>query len=158
MFIGDNQRIVIENGATLRLGGVTTKYTNADIQVNPGGTLIILPPILKESLNNDKIVNSQMPSEHQLLGNFPNPFNPTTKIKYSLPKESSVELKIFDLLGREVKTFTISSQPAGYYEIMWEGRNKYGEAVSSGVYIIMRFKAIGSNQLSEKSAKLVLTK
>jgi len=154
LFIGDRKKIVIENNATLIIQGTLTKYFLADIEVQPGGTLMFA----KIAIDQD-ITDSQILSEYQLLGNYPNPFNPATTIKYLLPKESSVGLKIFDLLGREVRAFNINSQPAGFNEITWDGRNEYGEAVSSGIYIYsIKFRATGSVQIVEKSAKLVLTK
>ena len=82
----------------------------------------------------------ETPKEYGLLGNYPNPFNPTTKISYNLPRMSDVELKIYDILGHEVKSFFISSQSAGTQNIVWNGTNNYNEQVSSGIYIY-RFKA-----------------
>ncbi|MCX6152246.1 MAG: T9SS type A sorting domain-containing protein [Ignavibacteriales bacterium] len=94
-----------------------------------------------------------------LLQNYPNPFNPSTTIKYALPKESTVELKIYDIMGREVKTFMFSAQPAGYNEIVWDGTNEFGQQVSSGVYIYsIKFKGINELITTEKSAKLILAK
>jgi len=62
-------------------------------------------------------------------------------------------------MGREIKVFSISSQPAGYNEITWDGSSANGELVSSGVYIYrLKFKATGSMQAIEKTAKLILTK
>ncbi|MCX6149570.1 MAG: T9SS type A sorting domain-containing protein [Ignavibacteriales bacterium] len=154
LFIGDNQRIVVENGATLEITGPLVKYFRADIQVNPGGNLIF-----SKRVGDNELTESELPSEYSLLGNYPNPFNPTTTIKYSLPKESSVELNIYDMLGRELKTYNVSSQQAGYNEITWDGRNENGESVSSGVYIYkIKFKTRGNYNTVEKSAKLVLTK
>ena len=98
------------------------------------------------------------PQEYSLKA-YPNPFNPSTTIKYSLLKKSSVELKIYDIMGREIKAFSINSQPAGYSEINWDGKNEYGVLVSSGIYIYrIKFRAINDIQIVEKSAKLVLTK
>lgn len=154
LFIGEKKKIVVENGATLGIHGSLVEYLLADIVVEPGGTLYFAKRAIDQ-----EITDSQMPSEYQLLGNYPNPFNPATTIKYSLPKESSVDLRIFDLLGREVKSFNINSQPAGFNEITWDGRNEYGESVSSGIYIYsIKFRATGSSRIIEKSAKLVLTK
>lgn len=67
--------------------------------------------------------------------NKPNPFNPSTTIKYALPQEVEVKLLIFDMLGRRVRTLVDQRQPAGRYAITWDGRNEQGEAIASGVYI-----------------------
>jgi hypothetical protein len=74
------------------------------------------------------------PKEFHLYDNFPNPFNPTTKIAFELPAVSKVKLVIYDALGREVRTLTDEEHPAGYIELTWDGRNDGGIAVSSGVY------------------------
>ncbi|MFC2085417.1 CotH kinase family protein, partial [Bacteroidota bacterium] len=84
---------------------------------------------------------------------FPNPFNPSTTINYSVPEFSSVNLEIYDLLGQLVwNSKTISKSP-GKYEFIWEGINSSGEKLSSGVYILRV-----NVQNSSKSLKLVLTK
>jgi hypothetical protein len=73
--------------------------------------------------------------EFQLFQNFPNPFNPTTTIEYFLSKRSQVSLKIFDLLGQEVRSLVDNIQGPGNYSIVWEGRDNLGENVASGIYI-----------------------
>jgi hypothetical protein len=74
------------------------------------------------------------PKEFHLYDNFPNPFNPTTKIAFELPAALKVKLVIYDALGREIRTLTDEEHPAGYVELPWDGRNDGGMAVSSGVY------------------------
>ena len=71
-----------------------------------------------------------VPTEFALYQNYPNPFNPATKIKYSLPQESNVTIKIFDILGNQVRTLVKSKQQAGTYEVEFEGTN-----LVSGIYI-----------------------
>lgn len=67
-----------------------------------------------------------MPDSFSLLQNYPNPFNPSTKISYSLPKESFVTLKIFDVLGIEIKTLESGEKSAGNYEVNFNGSNLPG--------------------------------
>ena len=75
-------------------------------------------------------------TEHPTLyQNFPNPFNNATTICYYLPEAARVELKIYDLLGEEVKTLADGFQTSGHKEITWEGRDNSGRTVSSGIYI-----------------------
>ncbi len=71
----------------------------------------------------------EIPSSYNLSQNFPNPFNPSTKIKYSIPQSSQVQIKIFDVLGKEIETLVNEEKPAGNYEITW-----YAEELPSGVY------------------------
>jgi hypothetical protein len=78
---------------------------------------------------------SYIPIEYSLSQNYPNPFNPVTQIRYTLPQLANVQLKIYDILGREVKTLINSEQPAGAYRVEWNGTNNYGTQVSSGMYI-----------------------
>ena len=78
---------------------------------------------------------SYIPLEYSLSQNYPNPFNPVTQIRYTLPQLSNVTLKIYDILGREVRTLVNSEQPVGAYRLEWSGTNNFGTHVSSGVYI-----------------------
>jgi hypothetical protein len=83
----------------------------------------------------DENGSGKIPTTYALEQNYPNPFNPTTTIKYSIPEVSFVNIKIYDMLGREVKSLVSSQQKAGSYEIRWNGENNYGSKVASGTYI-----------------------
>jgi len=75
-----------------------------------------------------------------LYQNYPNPFNSQTVIKYQLPKAGKVSLKIYNILGQEVKTLIDAQKPAGYHKVIWDGRNNTGRIVTSGLYFY-RMKA-----------------
>jgi hypothetical protein len=80
------------------------------------------------------------PSEYRLEQNYPNPFKRAeilsqTTIKYQLPKAGEVKLTIYDMLGREVITLVNAQQPAGYYNVPWNGKNRTGEMAPVGIYI-----------------------
>jgi len=77
----------------------------------------------------DKEKPDNFPKDYSLLQNYPNPFNPTTSIKYSLPEQQFVSLKIFDILGKEVATLVNENKPAGNYEMNFDASN-----LTSGVY------------------------
>jgi hypothetical protein len=81
------------------------------------------------------VENEFLPVTHNLFQNYPNPFNPSTIISYSIPNVSFVSLKIYDILGREVKTLINSEQNIGIHNIQWNGDNNYGNKVSSGIYL-----------------------
>ncbi|MFC1509814.1 T9SS type A sorting domain-containing protein, partial [Candidatus Omnitrophota bacterium] len=66
---------------------------------------------------------------------FPNPFNLMTSIQYEIPKQSHVNLTIFDVLGREIKILKDEIMNAGFYEEKWNGKNDYGYMVGNGVYL-----------------------
>ncbi len=75
-----------------------------------------------------------LPSGYALSNAWPNPFNPSTKIQYVLPKNSDVTLKIFDTLGREVRTLVQASQATGVYTVTWNGKTETGATAPSGLY------------------------
>jgi|GEM_PF-6562104 len=70
-----------------------------------------------------------------LNSNYPNPFNSNTSIQYSLPRQSAVNLMIYDITGRMIKNWQFENQSCGWHEIIWNGTNSYGQQVSTGVYI-----------------------
>ena len=81
-----------------------------------------------------------MPLTFNLAQNYPNPFNPSTTINFQIPNDEFVELKIFTMLGREVKTLVNNRYEAGSHSVSWDGKNKNGRNVASGTYIY-RIKA-----------------
>lgn len=70
----------------------------------------------------------------ELTGNYPNPFNPITTIKYQIPEPLDVKLLIYNIHGQLIKTLVNKSQDPGKYEIQWKGENESGGLVSSGIY------------------------
>lgn len=92
-----------------------------------------------------------IPSIYYLNQNFPNPFNPTTTIEYGLPVTGNVLLKIYNVLGQEIRTLVNGSQNAGVYKILWDGKDNRGIAAASGIYLYK----ISTNQFHQVQ-KLVL--
>jgi flagellar hook assembly protein FlgD len=76
-----------------------------------------------------------LPKEFQLNQNYPNPFNPTTIITFALPKNASVSVKVYDMLGREVKTLLSDEMSAGIHAVEWRGDDNGGTRASSGTYL-----------------------
>lgn len=76
----------------------------------------------------------QSPEHYALESNYPNPFNQQTVIKFAIKNDEFVTLKIYNLLGREVRTLKSEYLPAGYYNTVWDGTNAHGAAVASGIY------------------------
>jgi hypothetical protein len=76
-----------------------------------------------------------IPDKYGLNQNYPNPFNPETLIPYNLPENIFVNITIYDLLGRQVKTLVNQGQNAGFNSIKWNATNDYGEPVSAGIYL-----------------------
>ena len=77
---------------------------------------------------------SQIPSEFTLGQNYPNPFNPITRLDYLLPRRSDVSIRVYNMLGQEIITLLRQEQPYGKYSVSWNGLDKYGKQVASGVY------------------------
>ena len=81
-------------------------------------------------------MTASLPTEYSLSQNYPNPFNPRTNINYQLPEETEVELVIYDLSGRRVRTLVNGRKSAGFYYATWDGRDDCSRLVSSGIYWI----------------------
>ncbi|NQV16155.1 T9SS type A sorting domain-containing protein [bacterium] len=75
-----------------------------------------------------------IPQDYSLMQNYPNPFNPTTTISYGLPEAVKTTLIIYDITGRQITTLTDAQQPAGYYNIQWNGTDESGNPASAGLY------------------------
>ena len=76
-----------------------------------------------------------IPTVFALLQNYPNPFNPVTTLRYDLPEQSTVNIIIYDMLGRQVRTLLNQTQDAGFKSVIWDATNDYGKPVSAGVYL-----------------------
>ncbi len=95
----------------------------------------------------------KIPSEYMLKQNFPNPFNPGTSIEFSLPARSRVNVIIYDILGRNVKTLADRFYDAGVHTVSWDGTDHKRNPVASGIYFY-RMKAGSSIQ----ARKMILLK
>ena len=122
-----------DNSATWQLMDPTPGSTNA------GGLNL-----------NDNIV---IPSQYTLHQNYPNPFNPVTTLRYELPVNGFVNIVVYDMLGRKVRTIINQTQNAGYKSVIWDATNDYGKPVTAGVYIY-QIQAVGFIQ----TKKMVLLK
>lgn len=78
-----------------------------------------------------KGTNGDLPTEFSLSQNFPNPFNPTTVLRYALPKNSHVSINVYDLIGQKVSTLVDGEETQGYHEVAFDGSR-----FASGVYLI----------------------
>jgi len=75
-----------------------------------------------------------IPADFELIQNYPNPFNPQTTIKYGLPNPASVRLAVFNVRGQEIAVLDEGQQSAGWHECVWSGKDKYGQALESGLF------------------------
>jgi flagellar hook assembly protein FlgD len=80
--------------------------------------------------------DAQLQLQFDLMPNYPNPFNPLTTITYSIAKPGLVNLSIYDVRGRLLRTLVKEAKTAGEYTTTWDSRNAGGMAVASGVYLV----------------------
>ena len=78
---------------------------------------------------------ASIPITYVLHQNYPNPFNPITTLSYDLPVDGLVNITIYDMMGRQVKTLINDQQTAGYRSVQWDGTNDNGSPVSAGLYL-----------------------
>ncbi|QQS35301.1 MAG: T9SS type A sorting domain-containing protein [Ignavibacteriales bacterium] len=122
---------------------VTIKLEKADLKIqDETGRLInsVLKAdesiVIQNALIGKLIVSAvEVPENYMLDQNYPNPFNPTTTIKFGVPTAGEVVVKIYDILGQEVKLLFAGQVEAGNYSIHWDGVNNFGQQLSSGTYI-----------------------
>lgn len=88
---------------------------------------------LTNVIDQEKLDNAV--SIFKLMQNYPNPFNPSTRIDYQIPEAGNVSVKIYNSVGEIVKILDNGLKDAGYYNVVWDGKNDLNESVASGVYI-----------------------
>ena len=120
--------------------------------VKPGFTIELKAFVPSIAADVDDRVDDNLPRDYGLSQNYPNPFNPFTTIRFDLPRRSQVDLSVYDILGQHTVTLSEGVLPFGTYEVTWDGRNKRGSAVASGVYFY-RLSADGFTE--EKKMVLV---
>jgi hypothetical protein len=91
--------------------------------------------IVQPNTSIDHEQNEYVPEKFKLNQNYPNPFTPQTTIEYTLPKKVFVELKIYNIIGQEIKTLVQKVQEAGAKSVTWDVTNNNGMTVPSGIYI-----------------------
>ncbi|MFQ5652810.1 MAG: FlgD immunoglobulin-like domain containing protein [bacterium] len=86
------------------------------------------------SLASEPASGPPLPASYQLFQNYPNPFNPETQIRFHLPQAGHVELRIFNMLGQEIRTLVDVHLEAGIYKVLWDGADKNGRPAATGLY------------------------
>ena len=92
-------------------------------------------PILVNRYEYLTVENKSIPTKFALHENYPNPFNPTTTLRFDLPEASNITLTIFNMLGQKIRTYDMQSATAGYHTLKWNATNDYGDPVGAGVYL-----------------------
>ena len=100
-----------------------------------GGGMVIGEDVVRIQTSTEKESDVQtVPDGVSLYSNYPNPFNPETQIQYDLQDPVHARLVIYDVLGHEVKVLVDEVRPAGLHEVLWDGKDRNGLTVTSGVY------------------------
>ena len=97
--------------------------------------------------------NPLIPTDYSLSQNYPNPFNPSTTISFSLPSDNHTILNIYDISGKLINTLLDKNMKSGYHNVSWDGKDLYGQEVSTGAYVY----TLSTNDMS-LSGKMILLK
>ena len=89
-----------------------------------------------------------IPNKISISQNYPNPFNPETRFQYNMPVDGVVSIKVYDILGKKVKTLVNQWKSAGIHNEIWSGQNDNNQMVSSGVYFYQ--VKVGDEQITKK--------
>ncbi|MFQ6093186.1 MAG: FlgD immunoglobulin-like domain containing protein, partial [bacterium] len=153
----DETTLEVDEGAevgdtlTFYINGRLAHSTNGVEPIWVGDGEMVRVDLAASQLSSDIESRLRLPTEYGLSQNYPNPFNPTTTIRYAIPsREQRAEsggrgegsalyalrstLKIFNLLGQEVKRLVDEDKEPGYYTVTWDGRDSSGREVPTGVY------------------------
>jgi len=129
---------------------VTWTYTTDNVAVGAGAPTLIIVGVTDDdssAVHIDEFWYNETPtgmsisddapiaSSYELGQNYPNPFNPVTTLRYDLPEQTHVNITVYDMLGRQVKTLINHTQDAGYRSVIWNATNDYGKPVSAGIYL-----------------------
>ncbi len=100
------------------------------------------------------------PAGFRLYPNYPNPFNPTSTIRYALPEAARVTLAIYDVMGREVARLVDGNLEAGTHSVEWNGQDRAGRVLPSGVYIVrlLATPTAGATEQDRLSMRMLLLK
>jgi aminopeptidase N len=121
-----------DGGKFAHIAGRSYRMNHAQLQQN---IVFILEEFMGEPYSSISAVELPV-GRAKLLGNSPNPFNPMTEIKFSLPTQSTIEISVYDVAGRKVRSLHSGDYPAGVNSVRWDGTTDNGNSVSSGTYLV----------------------
>jgi len=113
-----------------------------------GATGSLVQTVARTTFSEVKVI----PGTFALHQNFPNPFNPSTEIRFDLPEASHVELAVYNLMGQKIRSLSSEMMTPGYHAIVWDGTNDFGSQVATGMY----FYSIQTNGFNATKKMLFL--
>ncbi len=141
-------------------GSVKSKYNSGDgVHINNAGHKFIFDQMVKAKIwdyvltDIEESVQEIIPTDFALMQNYPNPFNPTTTISYAIPMTGMVDLRIYDVLGREVASLQQGLQDAGSYNLKWDASD-----LSSGFYVYRLMVTVDGQSKFAQAKKMILMK
>lgn len=120
-------QIASEESMLVRFKDASGMVTS-EMQLSEGDVVMI--PAGSVSASVESVVSAETPASFYLMPNYPNPFNPTTQIRYGLAAETDVLLEVYNMIGQRVAVIANEMQQAGHYTVAMDGR-----ALSSGIYL-----------------------
>jgi hypothetical protein len=127
-------------------------YADVSFTTNdPGNPVVVVPVTL--TVTPETGIGDELPRAAIFFGAVPNPFNPTTSLHFNLPRDSYVDMKIYDVAGRLVRSLVSGARLAGANEVRWNGTDSGGHAVASGTYFARL--VIDDEQVEIKTLTLV---
>ncbi len=157
-----------DGGTTWELQNSNTSHSLRGISVfdtykatvTGGGGSILNNPDVPVSV--EELPQNLISDEFILEQNYPNPFNPSTTIRFNLPDDGFISLKVYNTLGQEITTLYEGELESGYHSIQWNGKDMFGENVTSGIYFynmtVRNNSSASSSQLNSKTGKMMLLK
>jgi hypothetical protein len=149
----DGEYVQVTNQLIAGLGNSSTGSEYSFVDGNVGSKSVYWYKIEEISTTGESeflgpisVMSNFIPDEFALAQNYPNPFNPVTTIVYDVPAQSDVTIRIFSLLGKQVKTIFNEKQSPGRFELEWNGTDDTGRKLASGVYFL-RMDADGFTQM-----------
>jgi hypothetical protein len=134
--------------------GITCTYEGAGgFHQRKVAAAMIMVEVVDPTAADDGGFEAGLPADYAVRQNYPNPFNPSTRIDFTIPKREHVTITIYNLLGQRVATIVDETKPAGEYSVVWDGRDKFGQSVASGIY----YYRLQAGDIT-KSKKMVLLK
>ncbi len=131
LFFGLNDAAIIDSISIQWPSGIRETFTN----IEPNKFYTAIEGDGFDVVTSVEVDDTQIPESFQLFQNYPNPFNPSTKIDYFLPTSTGVKLRIFNILGQEIRSLVNGFQQGGYNNVVWDGKDNTGNDVVSGIYL-----------------------